>query len=424
MTLLSKITEKLFVPDFKKEFRKIKSKDFSPPKAKEIGLYLHIPFCKSLCPYCPYNRIAFNENLAEQFTDAVIKEIKNVKVNFGKFKINSLYIGGGTPTVIGKNLCKIIEAFYENFDFGNADIFIETSPYDVTEEKMKMLKECGISMVSLGVQSFENKYLKLLGRNYDREKAFESVKIVKKYFGSINIDLMFALPGQTTGEFLSDLNFAEQTGVSQITSYPLFTFPYTSAGRFLKNKKVKVPPFRIRREMFYEMHDFLTSKNFDPVSVWGFERGKKKTYSSVTRDLYVGFGPSAGTKTENAFYLNTFSVIEYIKRINNGSFAEVAKIDLSKTVNNYYWLYWRLYETKIPKREFAERFAKDHPQKARFFIKFGKALKLLEEKEDTYRLTKRGMFYVHLLQNAFALNYINKVWGAMMKEPAPHIVKF
>ncbi len=421
--LLSKIAERLFVPDFQKEFRKIGSRDFSPPKAKEIGLYLHVPFCKSLCPYCPYNKFPFEKNLAKEYTSAAIREVKKVASEFGEFKVNSLYIGGGTPTVIEDNLCNIIHAISNNFDMKNSEIYIETSPYDISEEKMEMLKECGISMVSIGIQSFKDKYLRLIGRNYNAEKALKSIEITKKYFKDINIDLMFALPEQSTEDFLSDLRIAESTGISQITSYPLFTFPYTSAGKFLKVKKVRVPPFSIRKEMFYEMYDFLTKKGFSPASVWGFKRGSR-SYSSVTRDFYIGFGPSAGTKTENAFYLNTFSLSEYINRVNSGNFAEVVKTELSKTVNDYYWLYWRIYETRIPKKEFEERFVKNYPQKARFFMKLGKALKFMEEGRDTYNLTKRGMFYVHLLQNAFALNYINEVWGAMTKEPAPLIIKF
>ncbi len=422
--IISKIAEILFLPSLKREFRKIETNDFYIPNTKKIDAYLHIPFCKSLCPYCPYDKFPFNESLAKSFTSAVIREIEKVALKFGNFKLGSLYIGGGTPTVIGKDLCKIISAISDNFDTENMEIFLETSPYDVSLKNMEMLKKCNISMVSIGVQSFENKYLKLLGRNYNAEKALNSIEITKKYFKDINVDLMFALPGQSTKEFLSDLRIAENTGVSQITSYPLFTFPYTTAGKFLRNKNVRVPPYRVRKEMFYAMYDFFTEKGFSPTSVWGFKREKRKTYSSVTRNTYIGFGPSAATKTEKAFYLNTFSVYEYIKRTNDKKFNEVVKIELNKEINDYYWLYWKLYETKIPKNEFAERFEKNYPHKASILIRTGRMLKLFEEKESFYQLTKRGMFYVHLLQNAFALNYINKVWGAMTKEPAPRIIRF
>ncbi len=421
---ISKIAETLFVPSFEKKFYRINDTDFQIPKIKEVGAYLHIPFCKSLCPYCPYDKFPFKEQLAKEFTSAAIREIEKVASTFGKFKINSLYIGGGTPTIIGKDLCKIVQSISKNFDTTSWEIFLETSPYDVSDEKMKMLKECGVSMISIGIQSFKDKYLKLIGRNYDSKRAFQSIKIAKKYFNNINIDLMFALPNQTTREFLSDLETAKNIGVSQITSYPLFTFPYTSAGQFLKTKRVKTPPTKIRKKMYYEMYDFLIENNFYPVSVWGFKRLKNKTYSSVTRDNYIGFGPSAATKTAEAFYLNTFSLNEYLKRVKNGKFPQVVKIDLNEKTNNYYWLYWRIYETRIPKKDFANKFMKNNERKAIYLIQIGKKLKFLTEEKDFWQLTKKGMFYVHLLQNTFALNYINKVWGSMMKDPAPHTIYF
>ncbi len=416
------IAEKIFTPGFKKEFRHIESGEFELSGIERAGLYLHVPFCKSLCPYCPYDRVMFDPDLSERFAESATKEIEMVSKRTGKISVSSLYIGGGTPTVIGKNLCKVIEAFFKNFEMGGADIFIETSPYDISDEKLSMLKKCGITGISIGVQSFNDKLLKVIGRNYTAEKAYKAVELSKKHFENINIDLMFALPGQKTADFVKDLEIAVSTDVPQITSYPLFTFPYTSVGKFLKIKKVRAPSFSVRKEMFYEMHDFLVQNGFSPVSVWGFKRGIAKTYSSVTRDLYIGFGPSGTTKTKNAFYINTFSVPHYIEKIKSGEFAEVVKADLTEGANNYYWLYWRIYETKVPKEEFARSFSAS--KKVKIFLNLAKILRFVEEKPGYYQLTKKGIFYVHLMQNRFALNYISKVWGSMMEDPEPRLIRF
>ena len=414
----AKFVEKIFVPDFMGKFFHIKDSDFTLSNVDNTGLYLHIPFCHSLCPYCPYDKVFYNKPLAYSYVEAVKKEIKLVSSLTGKIVVSSLYIGGGTPTTITEKLPEIIKVFRDNFQF-DGGIFIETSPYDITDEKMRILKDIGVSMVSIGIQSFQNKFLKLIGRNYDKETAYKSVRIVQRHFDNINIDLMFSLPLESVSDFYFDLKEAVKSGVNQITAYPLFTFPYSKAGKLLKVKNVKLPPFFTRKSMFELMYNYLTSENFSPVSVWGFKRGKLPEFSSVTRTRYIGFGASAGTKVKNAFYMNTFSVPHYIEKISNGKFAEVVKMYYTDLMDNYYWLYWRLYETRIPINEFEKRFSSGIEKRAKALIKLLFTLHMLKREDNYYALTRRGMFYVHLMQNHFSMNYIGKVWSEMMQEPEP-----
>ncbi len=414
----ARLIETIFIPGFNRSLVHIDSKNFSLPQIQSVGLYLHIPFCHSLCPYCPYDRIFYEKKLAYEYVESVKKEISHVASVVGKIDVSSLYIGGGTPTTIAEKLPEIVRTFKDSFNF-KGGIFIETSPYDITDEKMRMLKDTGISMISIGVQSFQNKYLKLIGRNYDEESAYESIRIVQKYFNNINIDLMFALPYQSEEDFYFDLKEAVKTGVNQITAYPLFTFPYSGAGEFLKVKKVKLPKFFVRKKMFELMHNYLTKEGFNPVSVWGFKKGKLSEFSSVTRSVYLGFGASAGTKIRNAFYMNTFSVRHYIEKVSKGEFAEVVKMDYTNLMDDYYWLYWKLYETKIPIVEFKRRFSTGKKKKARVLIFLLIILGMARKKEKYYTLTKRGMFYVHLMQNYFSMNYINTIWSVMLRSPEP-----
>lgn len=414
----ARFVEKIFVPDFTGKLVHIKNSDFTLPNVNNIGLYLHIPFCHSLCPYCPYDKVFYNKSLAYRYVEAVKKEIKLISSLTGKIRVSSLYIGGGTPTTITEKLPEIVKVFRDNFQF-DGGIFIETSPYDITDEKMRILKDIGVSMASIGIQSFQNKFLKLIGRNYDKETAYKSIRIVQRYFDNINIDLMFSLPTESVSDFYFDLKEAVKTGVSQITAYPLFTFPYSKAGKLLKVKNVKLPPFFTRKNMFELMYSYLVSEGFSPVSVWGFKRGTLPAFSSVTRTKYIGFGASAGTKVQGAFYMNSFSVPHYIERMSNGKFAEVVKMDYTDLMDNYYWLYWRLYETRIPISEFEKRFSRGIERRAKLLIKLLFAFYMLERKGNYYALTRRGMFYVHLMQNHFSMNYIGKVWSEMMQEPEP-----
>ena len=414
----AKFVEKILIPDFSNKFFHIESKDFTLPVLKSPGFYLHIPFCNSLCPYCPYDRILYNKTLAYEYVEALKREIGMKASIIGNVKIPSLYIGGGTPTTIIEKLPDLIETFRNSFEFGG-NIFIETNPYDITDENMCILKDIGVSMISIGVQSFHNKFLKLIGRNYDEKVARESIRIAKKYFDSINIDLMFALPGQKEEDFYSDLSEAVKTGVSQITAYPLFTFPYSSVGRFLKLKNVKLPDFFTRKRMFELMHDYLLQKEFYPVSVWGFKRKHSLEFSSVTRTEYIGFGVSAATKVKNAFYMNTFSVPHYIEKVSNGEFAEVVKMNYTNLMDDYYYLYWKLYETRVPVKEFLTRFSSGVGRKGYILLKLLFLTGMVRRGENQYILTKRGMFYIHLMQNHFSMNYISKVWSKMLLNEEP-----
>ena len=418
-----KLVEYFFLPELHRygKFTHIKEQDFILPETKKIGLYLHIPFCRSLCPYCPYDRILFENTLSEHYTNAVIKEIELIKEKIGRVEITSLYIGGGTPTTIGKNLEKIITKIKGEFLIKENTIFIETNPNDITEGKMAMLKDLGIGMVSIGVQSFQDKFLRAIGRNYNAKTAMKAIEIVKKYINNINIDLMFVLPEQSEKDFEYDLKKAIEADVQQITAYPLFTFPYSQVGKFLKINSVKLPSFNYRKRMFYLMYNILTENEFVPASVWGFKKPDGIEFSSVSRMYYIGLGASAATKVSEKFYMNTFSIPHYIERVNSGRCAEVVKMDYTKKMDNYYWLYWKIYETRFQKSEFEKRFHSD--RKAQLLIKILEAGNFIKIKGTHYTLTQKGMFYVHLLQNQVALNHIGKAWGKMMQDPEPHEIQ-
>jgi oxygen-independent coproporphyrinogen-3 oxidase len=166
------------------------------------------------------------------------------------------------------------------------------------------------------------------------------MKNAAHWFKNCNVDLMFALPGQEETDILNDIDMALQFGASQVTVYPLFTFPYTSAGNYLKLKQVKMPSFWKRRRQYFAIYNYLESSRFQRTSVWSFKRSETSRYSSVTRNGYVGFGTGSGSHYTNGFYLNTFSVPAYINRVNNGQFPTALKFELTENLNNLFWLYW------------------------------------------------------------------------------------
>jgi oxygen-independent coproporphyrinogen-3 oxidase len=348
----------------------------------------------------------------------MLKEIDMYHDLFGKVEISSIYIGGGTPTLLIDELGAIFKSLGESFGI-KGDICIETNPNDITAELIAKLKNNNVSLVSIGAQSFLGKHLQFIGRNYpptiiDRAMA----QLLKADFKSVNIDLLFALPGQTEKDIIYDLEKTIDSGVNQVTTYPLFTFPYTSVGKYLKLKQVRMPNLAVRHRQYYRIYKFLTNKGFNRVSVWGFKKGDVPRYSSVTRDNYIGLGAGAGSHLPDGFYLNTFSVEEYTRKCSSSQFPVALYMKFTEEMQKYFWLYWRFYDTHISKEELSARFGLNDEKLNRLFA-ISKSLKLIRENNLNYELTMSGSFWIHLLQNFFSLRYINKVWSVAMNEPYP-----
>jgi len=399
------------------EFVFRKRENIAIPPLGNIDLYLHIPFCKSLCPYCPYNRIKYDKNLVGPYTKAVLKEIEQYYLRLGRVEVSSIYIGGGTPTTLIDELGVIIESIRNKFNV-TGDICVETSPGDLTGDIARKLRNFGVNLISLGVQSFNDECLKALGRNYDAAKARSAVNMaLSAGFNSVNIDLMFTLPGQSVDNVLDDLKEAVRAGVNQVTVYPLFTFPYSSIGKYRKTRGVKMPGLLKRRSMYRAIHSFFIKNGYHRVSVWGFKKGNSPNYSSVTRDTYIGLGAGAGSRLPGIFFFNTFSVKDYIESALVGRLPVAIAMSMTQNLQMYYWLYWRFYETCIDRQHLREMYGENIKTKTLFRVI--KCLGLSRQEGNRVELTERGAFYVHLMQNYFTLGYINKVWTGAMSEPWP-----
>ena len=387
------------------------------PDVSATNLYLHIPFCRSLCPYCPYNRILYDESLVAPYARAVHREIERYRELLGDIEIGSVYIGGGTPTTLLSELGPILDHVRQRFRL-TGSIAIETIPTDLDETSLATLKSIGVGLLSIGVQSFDDHYLRLIGRRYRSSVLPGAItRALETGFDMVNIDLMFALPGQTTEEALADLDTALELGADQVTLYPLFTFPYTTVGDLLHLRRVSFPGLRTRRTMYRALHNDALGHDMDRVSVWGFKKHDARRFSSVTRDAYIGIGAGAGTCLPGVFYFNTFSVPEYIRTCSEHTLPIALRMTMSEAVQRYYWLYWRLYETRVSKADLAELFCDDNG--LRWLLWLALHLHLLADDGKHYVLTERGSFWIHLLQNYYVLNYIDKVWTRSMREAWP-----
>lgn len=389
-----------------------------PQPIEQTSLYLHVPFCRHFCPYCPYTKVPFHESLIEPYTRAALAEVDRWADTVGSAEITSIYIGGGTPTLAVESAARVLERVRRRFRL-TGDICIETNPADINGEIVQRLHDMGIGMVSLGIESFQANALKFLGRGYGPNVGEKALALLSRSgFASVNTDLMFALPGQSTASVLADLAHVVDLGADQVTAYPLFTFPYTSVGEYLHLSSVKMPDLRVRKEQYSAIHDWCEQHGFERTSVWGFKRQDVPRYSSVTRDGYIGVGPGAGSQLPDCFVPNTFDLNSWIESNDQGKLPIALRMPFAGEMAGWWWLYWRLYDTRIPLADVPQLLGTD-TRKAQWWLTRIEKTGFAIREGDTLWLTQKGAFWLHLAQNYFALNYVNTLWTQARREPWP-----
>ena len=392
------------------EFKNEYDQNLPFSECEGLGLYVHIPFCKSICNFCPYCKVRYSKELCDKYIDALIKEIHLVGSQYkGKKTTTSLYFGGGTPALAADRLHEIIEALNEHFIITEG-IGLELHPDNVTEDILTMLKEAGVTKISIGIQSFGNKYQKVLGRKQvDKETMARALKAVP--FETVSMDLIFALPDQTFEDLKNDVDTAFELGANHVAIYPFIDFTFTES-------PVSAMPKKKKRKLLDDITNYCYSKGYSRNSIWTFSRDEAN-YSSMTRDNFLGFGCSATTLLKNQFKINTFDVDSYCKRMNEEKLPTSLTIRFIKRQRMIYWLFWTAYSTKVDERDFEKFFGVSLKKMYGFELFIAKLLGFITEHNGVYEMTLKGAFYYHYYENFYTLSYIDKMWGIMRKEAFP-----
>jgi coproporphyrinogen III oxidase-like Fe-S oxidoreductase len=386
----------------------------------EFGLYLHIPFCRQICPYCPYNKEIFHSEAAKKYTKAVLEEIDIYSEVIGSKPMTSFYIGGGTPTtMLYCGLEEILDHIFEVFNV-KCGIHMESHPNDLSLNNLNKIISMGVQHLSIGVEALQDRHLKTLNRPYSSEKVKTAVeRAVSMGFKCVNVDVIFALPGQSYYEIEQTGRTLMEMGVDQVAAYPLFRFPYTKMGATPEGNNYKISTIFRRRKMLKILEEIFYKASFERTSVWAFTRRGVPKYCSVTVPLYIGLGASGGSYLKDVFYLNTFNVFEYIKSLENGRMPIALSLELSENMQMAGWLYWRIYETRFEKSDFKKRFGKDFDGVYGKYMKPFSILGLLKDDGGRIVLSDSGAYWLHVFEDLFSIEYISKLWGTSKHEPWP-----
>lgn len=405
----------------------LNSKAFSlPPHFQDVesfGLYLHIPFCRQICPYCPYNKELYRPAVAERYTNAVLCEIDRYGAIAGRRPVTSFYIGGGTPTtMLHSGLATILEKIYRTFNM-QCGIHMESHPNDLSAANLETIASMGVEHLSVGLEALQDRHLRALCRPYTAAEARAAIaRATGQGFKCVNVDLIFALPDQTHAELRQAAKTLVELGVDQIAAYPLFTFPYTKWPQLARRYRYRGYNLWQKRRMLRVLEQTLYAAGYERTSVWAFTRAGSPRYCSVTVPLYLGLGASAGSYLRDIFYLNTFNVGEYIRALAAGQLPIALSLELSKRMQMAGWLYWRIYETRFKKRDFERRFHEGFDAVYGRYMRLFACLGLLTERVDEIRLTDAGAYWLHALQDLFSIDYVSRLWGTSQENPWPREV--
>ncbi len=380
-----------------------------------LGLYVHIPFCRSICTFCPYCKTVYSKEKCDRYIDALLKEIELVgNQRKGRKTVTSLYFGGGTPALTADRIGEIISALQKYFEITEG-IGLELHPDNVTPETLRTLKAAGVTKISIGIQSFLPKFQKILGRRPVDARAMAAA-LREVDFETVSMDFIFALPEQTLDDLKSDIDAAFATGANHVAIYPFIDFTFTGGN-------VKPLGKRQKRDMLDKITDYCLGKGLKRDSIWTFSSEKDAKYSSMTRDNFLGFGCSATTLLRKQFKINTFSVEEYIKRIGGGNLPTSLTIHFTQRQRMIYYLFWTLYSTRLDPNDFEKFFGVPLKKMYGLEISLARLLGFLTLENGIYKMTLKGAFYYHHYENYYTLSYIDKMWGIMRKQAFPEKIE-
>jgi coproporphyrinogen III oxidase-like Fe-S oxidoreductase len=325
-----------------------------PPadESKQYLLYVHVPFCSRLCPYCSFNRFPFLPELAVPYFESLRREMRMVAER--GFQCTSMYVGGGTPTVMIDELCQTIDLARDLFDI--QEVSSETNPDHLMPEIVDPLVD-RVDRFSVGVQSFNDGLLKRMdryGKYGSGSQIMERLKWVEGRFHSLNVDMIFNFPSQTREMLVEDVRMLKESGTNQCTFYPLMASPVVR-----QSLKESVGRVSYRREAeFYRLIVDELSDTFEPASAWTFSRlgGGMIDEYIVDYEEYVGIGSGAFSFLEGELFVNTFSLKEYGDRIASRRFGVVGRRAFSRKERMRYRYMMGLFGLGFDKKAFERDF--------------------------------------------------------------------
>jgi len=374
---------------------------------KEISLYVHIPFCPAICPFCKFNIAGYEPLIYQKYLNALKKEIFLFKnhPDLQNRIVTAIYFGGGTGSMLTvKEVHDILDQMHDVFPISNKiEITVECHPNTVNSKKFRDYKKVGVNRVSLGIQSFQDENLRNIERNHTAQQNVNLLlEALKTGFNCVAIDLMYRLPNQTLKNLKFDLDKIKELSPDGVSTYSL-----EPEATPLESKAPKIPSDKIDKEMFYFIGDFFESISYRRFMQPDFSKpGKECKYVlnawMAPQQLMIGLGAGAHSQYFGGHvWANVYPVKNYINSLEQGHFPGVMGVEVSfdELKHKYMVLGARALtiDKKIYKQIFKENISNKFHTEIRKLIKLG----WLKEETNNYQITKKGLYYIDNISKTF-----------------------
>ena len=359
-------------------------------KRKISSLYIHIPFCRNICPYCDFLKVFKNKKFEDLYTSQIIKDLTSLKSKFHLFK--TIYIGGGTPSCLSHvNFEKILMVCDKLHTKFNYEFTIESNPEDIDIDLLMLLKKYGINRISIGVQTFNSKVLESINRNYHLD-YINLINLIKKYINNINLDFIYGLPGSSLRTLKDDLSKFFELDVPHASFYSLIISP----GTMFFNKNIKEVDDEESSKLYNLILNEMRKHGFDRYEVSnyakpGFESKHNLTY--WRNKEYVGIGVGSSGYIDDVRYTNTRNLTCYLK----GENEEEKEIITNSLLKEYYFITNLRLEKGFQLKEYKRIFKKD------FLLEYKNTLSVMfklgdvEVKNGYFKCTDKGLLVLDFL---------------------------
>lgn len=363
---------------------------------EKLGLYIHIPFCQKKCHYCDFLTFIGHDEMIEKYVKYLNKEIEMYRDN--DYILDTIYIGGGTPSYLEDELMtSILDKVKKIFTIDDkCEITIEMNPESVTEKKIQSYLKSGINRFSMGVQSFDDEVLKIMGRIHNRKTVIEKLDIMKKMgCQNISIDMMMANPKQDIEILKKDLEIASNLDINHISYYSLILKEHTHFEMWFNEGKINLYDPKEERDMYHLVTNTLKEKGFNQYEISsfskpGFESVHNQKYWNLKNYLGVGMGASANINLVRT--TNTRSFDEYFESIDNGEFPIVEREELNTEMREKEYLMLNLRMLKgFEISDINSKFNIDFMKKYKEIVEKHSKNGILEISENSVKFTEYGI---------------------------------
>ena len=374
-------------------------------QTKPTSAYVHIPFCTQICYYCDFSKVFIKNQPVDSYLEHLIEEYDSYDIQ----KLRTLYIGGGTPTALSApQLAFLLEKLTDKLDLSYLEeLTIEANPGDLDEEKIAVLKDSPVNRVSLGVQTFNDRMLKQIGRSHSEKDIYENIANLKKAgFDNISIDLIYALPKQTMEDVKTNVAKAIALDIPHMSLYSLILENHTVFMNRMRRGKLPLPKEDLEAEMFEYIIAELEKAGFEHYEISNFSKpGFESRHNLMYWDNaeYYGIGAGASGYVDGVRYKNHGPIRHYLQAVEAGN-ARVQEevLTLKEKMEEEMFLGLRK-KSGVSKKRFEEKFGLSFEDQYGAVVSELTEQGLLVADKDIVRMTKKGLFLGDTVAEKFIL---------------------